>query len=113
MPRRGWREASSSTSDAVQVMSFVFSSGGDFESLRKVQERRFTEELVGPVYIHEYLPAALGETGYFNSSLQDHVDASCGGAVLIVDDLSFPILHDLGVEQVIQGIFKRPGGLRS
>jgi hypothetical protein len=79
--------------------------------LRKVRERRFTEELVGLVYIHQNLMAALSETGYFNSALQDLVDA-CRGCVLIVDDVTFPILRDVGERQVIQGIFKRRVGLR-
>jgi hypothetical protein len=64
-----------------------------------VQERRFPEKLVSLIYIHQNLAAAFGETGYFNSALQDQVDAG-RWFVLVIDDLTLPVLYDMGARQV-------------
>ena len=45
------------------VVARVLQRRGAFGSLRKVEERRFTEELVGLVDVYQNLAAALGETG--------------------------------------------------
>jgi hypothetical protein len=77
----------------------VFERRGLFRAVRQIQKRRFPEELVRLINVHYHLVAIVRQARYFHFAVNHEIN--CGGRlILVIDHLSFSILHNAGARQM-------------
>ena len=83
----------------------VVESSGLFGPVWKIQESRFTEELVGLVDVHHYLAAVIPHPRDLHFPLDHEIDAG-GRLVLVVDKLTLLELRDARARQKRKWVFQ-------